>query len=343
MMTAANDITRVMATLTPGRSTPGMIGQMYAAGMRGVRINSAHTSADTFRRMVEEIRCVAPDITILVDTKGAEIRTAAFADDRRELELHPGDTVNICEGAGPSTDHTLYIDIADIASSLRYARNILIDDGALALKVSGDVTAGVKAEVTRGGILGSRKTVALPGIPLPYMPPVTDADRACIQLARDMEVDIVAHSFVRSASDVEAVRDLLRGSDIELYAKIETREALDNLDAICRAADGLLVARGDLGTEIPLAAIPAAQYRIAAQARQLRRKLMISTQILHSMEHDPVPSRAEMSDVALAVMQRATWILLCGETARGSYPVQCVEYAVKAISFTSGEVPYVLG
>lgn len=343
MTPAANDITRVMATLTPGRCTPGMIGRMYAAGMRGVRINSAHTTPDTFRRMVEEIRSVAPDITILVDTKGAEIRTAAFAGNRLELELHPGDTVNICEGAGPSTDHTLYIAVADIASSLRSARTILIDDGAVGLRVVGDVAAGVKAEVTRGGILGSRKTVALPGIPLPYMPPVTDADRACIELAREMKVDIVAHSFVRSASDVEAVRDLLRGSDLELYAKIETHQALDNLDAICRAADGVLVARGDLGTDIPLAAIPAAQYRIAACARKIRRKLMISTQMLHSMEHEPMPSRAEMSDVALAVMQRATWILLCGETARGPYPVECVAYAVKAVSFTSGEVPYVLG
>ena len=205
------------------------------------------------------------------------------------------------------------------------------------------VADGVRARVIRGGVLGSRKTVALPGVELPPMPAVTVADREAIALAVEMKIDIVAHSFVRTAADVEAVRVLLGNADIQLYAKIETRSALDNLESIAAAADGLLVARGDLGTNIPLTAIPAAQYRVAQLAWKACKPVMISTQILNSMESAPAPTRAEMSDVALAVMERAAWILLCGETARGDWPRECVAVACEAIENTKDRMPYVVG
>lgn len=335
--------TRVMATLTPERCTTAMVKCLRDAGMRGVRINSAHTTPDSFRRMVADIRGVDPSIAILVDTKGAEVRTTAFTPADLEVALRVGDIMDIREGSGESTPDTLYISVYGIGEALSHARRILIDDGAIELEATEPMADGVRARVVRGGMLGSRKTVALPGVELPPMPAVTDADRQAIALAVEMGIDIIAHSFVRTAADVEAVRQLLGDADIQLYAKIETRLALDNLEDIAEVADGLLVARGDLGTNLPLSAIPEAQYRVARLAWNVGKPVMISTQILNSMESAPTPTRAEMSDVALAVMERAEWILLCGETARGEWPRECVAVACEAIENAEGRMPYVVG
>ncbi|MBO4955671.1 MAG: hypothetical protein J6C77_04640 [Muribaculaceae bacterium] len=335
--------TLVMATLTPGRCTPDMLRGMRKGGMAGVRINSAHADASTLRGMVADIRSIDPAISILVDTKGPELRTTAFAPPRQELNLTPGREISICEGMGPSDSTTLYLPVAGIEASLRRADEILIDDGAIKLRRIGPAAGGITAHTVTGGLLGSHKTVALPGVTLPPMPAVTDADRRSIEAAREAGIDIIAHSFVRSAADVLAVRELLQGTSIQLYAKIETAEALADIAEIARVADGLLVARGDLGTQIPLETIPEAQYRIASEAWRRGKPLMISTQILHSMESAPAPSRAELSDIALAVMERATWVLLCGETARGDHPRECVLTASRTIEQVTGKLPYVVG
>lgn len=335
--------TRVMATLTPHRCTSAMVKRLHQAGMAGVRINSAHTTPDSFRRMVSVIRAVDPSIAILVDTKGPEVRTTAFPQADTEVELSQGDVIEILEGSEPCSGSSIYIGVHGIGDTLRRAPRVLIDDGAIELEAIEPADSGVRARVIRGGTLGSRKTVALPGMELPPMPAVTEADRQAIALAVELGIDIIAHSFVRTAADVEAVRALLGETGIQLYAKIETRSALDNLDSIVAAADGLLVARGDLGTNIPLAAIPEAQYRVASAGCRARKPVMISTQILHTMESAPTPTRAEMSDVALAVMERAEWILLCGETARGTYPEECVMAARRAIEYSTGKLPYVVG
>ncbi|MDE5801125.1 MAG: pyruvate kinase, partial [Paramuribaculum sp.] len=288
-------------------------------------------------------RSVDPAIAILVDTKGAEVRTNAFAPADLEMKLTPGSVIDIREGSEASSPDTLYISVPAIGQSLSHAQRILIDDGAIELEATAPLTGGVRARVIHGGTLGSRKTVALPGVELPPLPAVTAADREAIALAVEMKIDIVAHSFVRTAADVEAVRVLLGDTDIQLYAKIETRMALDNLESIIAVADGLLVARGDLGTNISLAAIPEAQYRVARLAWNARKPVMVSTQILNSMETALTPTRAEMSDVALAVMERAEWILLCGETARGEWPRECVAVACEAIENAKDSMPYVVG
>lgn len=334
---------KVMATLTPERCTPEMIRLLTGAGMAGVRINSAHAFGSTLRRMVDTIRSVAPSTIILVDTKGAEIRTTPFDSPDTELSLVQGDDIEICEASDCSTPRSINIAVEGIAGSLRQASVILFDDGAIQLHPLRPTPYGVQARVVRGGNLGSRKTVALPGATLPALPAVTGADERCISLACECGVDIIAHSFVRSASDVLAVRDHLRGTHIRLYAKIETLSALQSLPEIARVADGLLVARGDLGTYIPLPSIPAAQYRIAREAHSRGISLMVSTQMLHSMERSPAPTRAEVSDISLAVMEGAAWVLLCGETARGLYPVQCVSIAAQTIAETLNSVPYVFG
>ncbi|MDE6782378.1 MAG: pyruvate kinase, partial [Paramuribaculum sp.] len=232
MMALSDSTTRVMATLTPDRCTPAMVERMRDAGMRGVRINSAHTTPDSFRRMVSDIRSVDPAIVILVDTKGAEVRTNAFAPADLEMKLSTGSVIDIREGSEASSPDTLYISVPAIGQSLRQSRRILIDDGVIELEATAPLPDGVRARVVHGGILGSRKTVALPGVELPPLPAVTAADREAIALAVEMKIDIIAHSFVRTAADVEAVRTLLDDVDIQLYAKIETRMALDNLEPI---------------------------------------------------------------------------------------------------------------
>ncbi len=320
--------TSIMATVTLERCTPQFLTSLQRLGMEAVRINSAHVSPEELTSMIETIRRHTPDIKILMDTKGPEIRTTEVS---TPIDLSVGQRVKIMSGTDISTQDVIYVNVPEIHSCAAAGMDIMIDDGDISLTINGVEDKTIQATVTKAATLNSRKTVAIPGAVIPHLPAVSERDRENIYAARKAGIDMIAHSFVRNADDVHAVRDCIEGSDIMLYSKIECREALDNLMPILEASDGLLVARGDLGTQVPLSEIPAIQYRILSLCRHTGKPSIVATQILQSMISSPTPTRAEVNDVALAVMEGADTLLLCGETAVGDYPEKCVEIMHRTI------------
>lgn len=329
--------THIMATMADARCTPAFVKEMAEAGMDSVRINSAHVDPASIASMTATIRAAAPQVAMLMDTKGPEIRTTALADEVDSITLTDGERLTLVADPHTATRRGLIaVAVAGLDKYLHPGDRVLIDDGAIELTVeeADGAQSGVAAIATRGGLLGSRKTVAAPGVELPPLPAVSDRDRVNIGAAIECGVSMIAHSFVRSAADVEAVRSLIGGTGITLYAKIECSEAVENLEEILAAADGLLVARGDLGTQVAVERIPVLQHRIATLCREAGKPVIVATQMLDSMERNPYPTRAEVSDIALAVMEGINTLLLTGETARGAHPVRCVEVMRRTIEET---------
>lgn len=324
--------TQVMASIADVRCTADFVADLYRLGMKAVRINSAHISPDTFREMVSVIRSVSPDIKILMDTKGAEIRTTALP---RALCVEKGMRLEFRSGDEDSTNGCIRLKVADIAAYVHPGDEMLIDDGLLRFRITEVNADSFIAEALNSGELGSRKTVAFPGITLPPLPAVTERDRMFIELSVELGIDMIAHSFVRSASDVLAVKALTQGSSLQIYAKIECPEAVENMEEIAAAADGLLVARGDLSTCVAYYAIPEVQLRASASCRKLGKPLILATQILNSMMEHPYPTRPEADGIALAVLEGFNWLLLTGETAAGKYPRECVDVLHRTICSVS--------
>lgn len=318
--------TKVMATLTLEQcADTGLLASLCAAGMKGMRINSAHVSPEQLEQMVTSLRLNAPGVAILMDTKGPELRTTATAHDD-EMLLSEGRELTVDDNASlPCTPAALHIPC--IGPSLHEGIELILDDGEVRLRMTGDDTA----VVTKSGILGSRKSVNLVGCEMPPLPAVSPRDRVNLHAAARLGIDMVAHSFVRSADDIIQVRRELPNPAVKLLAKIETRLAVSNMQAVLDACDGLLMARGDLGTQISPFAIPVVQRRCAELCHNASKHFIIATQILQSMMHAPSPTRAELSDIALGTWQGADYMLLCGETARGPYPVQCVQATAETI------------
>lgn len=323
------ELTGVMATLTSGQCNEEFITAMVNAGMDAVRINSAHVSPEMLVRMAQAIHAAAPHVRILMDTKGPEIRTSATEHDAT-LQLDEGAIVEIANSGDLCNTRRICIATPGVKEMLQPGVTLLVDDGAIELLILDSGTA----RVVKGGMLGSRKSVSPVGVEIPPLPAVSDRDRACLEVAGEAGIDMVAHSFVRSPEDIEAVRRVLGCSGVKLYAKIETAKAVERMEEIADVADGLLVARGDLGTQIPLSMIPAVQMRAAHLCAVCRKPMIVATQILQSMMHNATPTRAELSDLALGVMQGADYMLLCGETAQGDYPAECVAVARATIRDT---------
>lgn len=334
--------TAIMATLTYSQCTPEFISLMTARGMQGVRINSAHVTGRQMSDMVRAIRSAAPSAVILTDTKGAEVRTT---DAPVPVEFLEGETtVAIYAPQSLTTHEAICLNAPDLGLYVRHGQLMTIDDGALRFTVEDIDGNRLLLRALNSGVLGARKSVNFPGIDLPHLPSVTEKDREAILAAPEAGVDIIAHSFVRTARDIEAVREVLRSatddsgtisaSDIKVYAKIECRMALEHLDEIMNAADGILFARGDLGAAIPIEEIPVIQQKVMERCTQRGLPVILSTQILQSMITSDTPTRAEVTDMYLGVMQGASWMLLCGETAQGLYPAECVDIMRRTIETT---------
>ena len=326
----------ILATLAGNRTNPGSIATMVAAGMKGVRFNSAHASPDEIRRLTAMVRSVDPSQIILVDTKGAEVRTTSLAGDADDLPVLEGAKVRIIDGGKePSTVRCLCITASGVCRMVKEGMNVTVDDGEICMRVEQVTGDSVECRVTKGGRLGSRKTVCFRGIELDALPAVTDRDRMAIEASVEAGVDIIAHSFVRTQADVAAVRELIpEGSATLLYAKIECREAVENMDSILAAADGLLCARGDLGATVGIERVAAVEMACMARCAAAGKPLMLATQLMHSMMTQPSPTRAEAADIAFAVKGGVDSLLLTGETAGGNYPVECVEWMGRIVNAT---------
>lgn len=315
--------TKIVATLSDRKCDPGFISELYRAGMDVIRINSAHLDIDGALKIIGNAHSVSDKIATLVDTKGPEIRTTAFD---APVELVKGQKVMIAGNPGEkSTASLINVSYSNFVSDVPPGSEILIDDGDIALRAVRPEGSLLECVVEDGGILGSRKSVNIPGVRI-CLPSLTEKDRSFIRMAVENDVDFIAHSFVRTKQDVIDVQAILDEykSPIKIIAKIENGEGIENLDEILEHVYGIMVARGDLGIEIPYEKIPGIQKMIISKCITARKPVIVATQMLHSMISNPRPTRAEVSDVASAIYSQTDALMLSGETAAGKYPVEAV-------------------
>ena len=315
--------TKIVASISDRRCDTDFIRQLFNAGMNVVRMNTAHASREGIINIIRNVRDVSRHIGILIDTKGPEVRTTGCD---APIEYKTGDVVKIFGRPEMDTTHDIInLSYPNFAADVYEGCHILFDDGALDMKVIGINGPQVVAQVMNDGQLGSHKSVNVPGVHI-ALPPLTDKDRKNILLAIEQDIDFIAHSFVRSAADVRAVQAILDAynSDIKIISKIENQEGVDNIDEIIDASYGIMIARGDLGIEVPIERIPGIQRQIIRKCVEKKKPVIVATQMLHSMIQNPRPTRAEVTDIANAIYSSTDALMLSGETASGKYPVEAV-------------------
>ena len=320
--------TKIVATISDKNCETKFIEELFYAGMDVIRINSAHLSVEGALKIIENTRKASDTIAILIDTKGPEIRTTICDS---PVQLKKGTTVTITGDPGKKTENgCIYVTYKDFADNIPQGSLVLMDDGELELKVTGRKVNSLECLVENDGLLGSRKSVNIPGVKI-CLPSLTEKDRSFIKMAIDQNIEFIAHSFVRSKQDVLDVQSILNeaGSEIKIIAKIENQEGVDNIDEILENVYGIMVARGDLAIEIPYERIPGIQRMIIGKCINKRKPVIVATQMLHSMITNPRPTRAEVSDVANAIYSQTDAIMLSGETASGKYPVEAVKTMTK--------------
>ncbi|MDE6095204.1 MAG: pyruvate kinase [Muribaculaceae bacterium] len=323
--TVMQKFTKIVATVSDKRCETEFIRSLAEAGVNVVRMNSAHLDYEGFKKIVENTRAADESLAIMMDTKGPEIRTAPTLTGE-PIVFKAGEKVKIMgDASSSSTKEVISLNYPSISEVLKAGDRLLIDDGEIGFEVT-EVTGGtVYACAENDGEVGSRKSVNIPGVRI-NLPAVTDRDKRNIGYAVELGVDFIAHSFVRSAHDVREVKNILDsyGADTRIISKIENQEGIDNLEEILEASYGIMVARGDLGIEVPAERIPGMQTMMINKCIAAHKPVIVATQMLHSMIEHPRPTRAEISDVANAVYQRADAMMLSGETAYGKYPLEAV-------------------
>ena len=317
--------TKIVASISDLRCEVDFIRDLYEAGMNVVRMNTAHASREGFEMLIRNVREVSNQIGILMDTKGPEVRTTALLNDEK-IAFKIGDRVKIVGNPQMETSREcIAVSYPSFVQDLMVDGCILIDDGDLELKVVEKNSDHLVCEVQNEAVLGSRKSVNVPGVRI-NLPSLTEKDRKNILFAIEQKIDFIAHSFVRNRQDVLDIRALLdaHDSDIQIIAKIENQEGVDNIDEILEVADGIMVARGDLGIEVSQERIPGIQRVLIKKCILAKKPVIVATQMLHNMINNPRPTRAEVTDIANAIYYRTDALMLSGETAYGKYPVEAV-------------------
>jgi pyruvate kinase len=319
--------TKIIATIGPACDAQEIIEEMISAGMNVARLNLSHGSFSEHAARIERVRAAAGRVgaftAILVDTKGSEIRTGALSGGKADLVAGKSFELYYEPRAGDASG--VSVSYARLGDAVQPGDLVLLDDGAIELRVEQLSPKGVRTTIVRGGVLGNSKGVNLPGSVL-ELSAEDRLTREELTFAVEHQVDYIAASFVQGEKDVLAIRAILEdlGAKIPIIAKIENRAAVANLESIVSAADGTMVARGDLGVEFPLAEVPAIQKNIIRSTVTNGKPVITATQMLDSMERNPRPTRAEVSDVANAILDGSSAVMLSGETAIGKYPVESV-------------------
>ena len=320
--------TKIIATLGPATESEQVLRELIHAGTNVFRLNMSHAPHDWVRMVVPRIRALAAEakqvIGILMDTQGPAIRTGDLP---VKLNLKPRDIFEFTvRGAKNEEAYSVGVNYDGLIDDISVGDTVLVDNGVIHMKVMSKSGHHIKCEVLTEGVMGSRRHINLPGVKV-NLPPLTDKDLADVALGCELGVDFVALSFCREGSDVEQLREVLtsHGSSARIVAKVEDQMAVKNLDEIIRVANVIMVARGDLGIECPMEDLPIIQRRIVKRCIRMGRPVIVATHMLESMILNPIPTRAEVTDVANAVFEQADAIMLSGETTVGKYPVKCVE------------------
>ncbi len=321
--------TKIVATIGPASEAPSTIDALLRAGVDVFRLNFSHgtheSHAAAYRAIREASQARGRRVAVMQDLSGRKIRTGPLAGGR-PIDLKAGEELRIAAGDSAGERGRVFTPFAALITTAKPGNRLLLDDGKIELRVTAASGDELRTEVVNGGQLGEHKGINAPGMVFPASA-ITDKDETDLRFGVALGVDFVALSFVQTADDINRARQLMTGSasPAQIIAKIERPAAVDNLDAILSAADGVMVARGDLGLEMPLEQVPRVQKRIIRTARALGRPSIVATQVLESMREDPRPTRAEVSDAANAVDEGADAIMLAGETAAGAHPVRTVE------------------
>ncbi len=327
--------TKIICTLGPAVNSDEAMEKLILGGMNAARFNFSHgtheSQLETYSRLCRVRERLGRSVAAILDTKGPEIRVKDFAEGR--IELKAGDEFTLTGRDIRGDAHAVSVTYAALAGEVKQGDRILIDDGLIELRVLSVDGQDILCTVINGGALSNHKSINLPGVHI-SLPAVTEKDERDLAFAAEQGFDWIAASFIRSRSDVEQLRAVLQkhgGESIRIMAKIENREGVEQLDEILDVVDGVMVARGDLGVEIPAAEVPVVQKRMVAAARSRGKVVVIATQMLDSMIRNPRPTRAEVSDVANAIFEGADCVMLSGETASGSYPFAALKTMVDTI------------
>lgn len=336
--------TKIVCTIGPVSESEEMIEKLVNAGMNVARLNFSHGDHAEHKRRIDAVKRVREKlgvpVAIMLDTKGPEVRLGLFKDGKAELEKGQKFTLTIRDILGDNS--ICSISYKELPREVSAGSRILIADGVIELRVLDKTDTDVLCEVVNAGTLGDRKNVNIPGA-TSKLPAITEKDISDLIFGIENDVDFVAASFIRKATDVLEIRKVLEqnnGRHIQIIAKIENQEGVDNLEDILRVADGLMVARGDLGVEIPTEEIPMIQKQLIKMANEMGKPVITATQMLDSMIRNPRPTRAEVTDVANSIIDGTDAIMLSGETAAGKYPIDAVETMASIAVRTERELDY---
>ena len=336
--------TKIICTMGPAVDNEEQLRTLVLAGMDAARFNFSHGTHESHLATLVKVKRVRDElgaaVATILDTKGPEIRVKSF--ESGPVTLVEGDKFTLTTSEVPGTSERVSVTYSNLHNELRPGCRVLIDDGLIELQVSEIRGQDIECTLVCGGELSSNKSINIPDVHI-QLPSLTEKDREDLRFAVEQDFDFVAASFVRKASDVEDIRACLHeygGDHIRIISKIENREGVDNLEEIIAASDGLMVARGDLGVEIPAHEVPILQKRMISKTRMAGKPVITATQMLDSMIRNPRPTRAEVSDVANAVFDGTSCVMLSGETASGKYPLEAVATMVDTIKAAEQATDY---
>ncbi len=336
--------TKIVCTLGPASNSEEIIEKLILSGMDAARFNFSHGTHETHLALLTRFKHVRDSlgrpVATILDTKGPEIRIRTFR--CGQIALAEGDAFTLTTRQVDGDANIVSVTYDNLHQELTPGCHILVDDGLVDLEVQDISGQDIHCKVVTGGELSSNKSINIPGVHI-HLPALTEKDKADLRFGVENDFDFIAASFVRQASDVEEIRavlDALGGRDIGIIAKIENREGVDNLDAIVDVSDGIMVARGDMGVEIPAHEVPIVQKRMIKSAIRKGKHVITATQMLDSMIRNPRPTRAEVSDVANAVFDGTSCVMLSGETASGKYPVEALQTMVDIAVAAENDIDY---
>lgn len=336
--------TKIVCTLGPSTDDVNILKEMLLNGMDVARINMSHQNHQKHLERVDMLKKLREDLSLpvalMLDTKGPEIRIGKFKTSK--IQLKKGQTFTLTSEDILGDESIVSITFKGLANEISVGTKILIDDGLISLLVKEISGSAIICEVLNDGFLSANKGINIPGLRL-SLPFISQKDFDDIKFAVEQDFDFIAASFTRNADDIKKLRKVLldlNGSNIKIIAKIENSDGINNIDEIIKVADGIMVARGDLGVEIPLENIPTIQKKLIKKACNAGKHVITATQMLDSMMKNPRPTRAEVSDVANAIYDGTSAIMLSGETAAGLYPVESVKFMASIATKTESEIDY---